>query len=63
MKVISGEEVVSLHRKKKIYKGEKQPLIPESRVWKLNERDVNENFANNLETVTQRVNVENHVED
>ena len=63
VKVISGEEVVSLHRKKKIYKGEKQPLIPESRVWKLNERDVNENFANNLETVTQRVNVENHVED
>ena len=69
MKVIPSEEVGSQYRivvsnvKIKPCKVEKQPFIPKSRVWKLNERDVKENFANDFENVTQRVNVEDHGEE
>ena len=31
--------------------------------WKLNERDIKENFANDFENVTKRVNLEDYVED
>ena len=44
-------------------KVEKQPFILKRRVWKLNEHDFKENFANDFENVTLRVNVEDHVED
>ena len=43
-------------------KGEKQPFIPKRKVWKLNECDVKEEFANDFRNMTQRVNVEDHVE-
>ena len=52
MKVIPSEEVVSQYHtvdsavKIKPYKARKQPFIPQ-RVWKLNERDVKENFVTN----------------
>ena len=67
-KVIPSEEVLPQHRivisdvKIKSCKVEKQSFIPQRRVWKLNERDVKENFAVDFENVTQRVNVEDHVE-
>ena len=67
-KVIPSEEVLPQHRivisdvKIKSCKVEKQSFIPKRRVWKLNERDVKENFADDFENVTQRVNVEDHVE-
>ena len=67
--VIPSEEVVSQHRtavsdvKIKPCKVEKHPFIPKREVCELNERDIEENFATNFENVTQRVNVEDHVED
>ena len=69
MKVISSEKVVSQHRivvsdvKIKPGKEEKQPFIPKRKVWKSNERDVKEKFANDFRNMTQRVNVEDHMED
>lgn len=48
---------------KKFCKVEKHPFIPKRKVWELNERDIEEHFATNFENVTQRVNVEDHVED
>ena len=69
MKVISSEKVVSQHRivvsdvKIKLGKEEKQPFIPKRKVWKLNERDIKEKFANDFRNMTQRVNVEDHMED
>ena len=58
VKVISSKEVVSQHCKE-----EKQPFIPKRKVWNLNERDVKEKFANDFRNMTQRVNIEDHVED
>ena len=61
MKVISSEKVVSQHRivvsdvKIKPGKEEKQPFIPKRKVWKSNERDVKEKFANDFRNMTQRV--------
>ena len=59
VKVIPGEKVLSQHCivvsdvKIKPCKVEKQPFISKRRVWKLNERDVKENCANDFENVTQ----------
>ena len=69
LKVIPSEEVASQHPivvsdvKIKPCKVEKQPFIPKRRVLKLSEHDVKGNFANDFKSVTQRVNVEDHVED
>ena len=69
MIVISNEEVVSQHCivvsdvKIKPCKEEKQPFIPKRKIWKLNKCDVKVKTANDFRNVTQRVNVEDHVED
>ena len=69
VKVIPSEEIVPhnciLVSDVKINpcKVEKQPFIPKRRAWKLNEHNVKENFANDFENVTQRVNVEDLVKD
>ena len=66
-KVIPSEEsqhcIVVSDVKIEPCKVEKQIFIAKRRVFKLNERDIKENFANDFENVTQRVNIEDHVED
>ena len=60
--VVSQHRIVVSHVKIKPCKVQKQPFFPKRRAWKLNERGVKENLANYFENVTQRVNVEDHME-
>ena len=52
---VSQHRIVVPDVKIKPCNAEKQPFVPKRRAWKLNERDV--------ENVTERVDVEDHVED
>ena len=52
---VSQHRIVVPDVKIKPCNAEKKPFVPKRRVWKLNERDV--------ENVTERVDVEDHVED
>ena len=69
VKVISIAEVVSQHCivvsdvKIKPCQEEKQPFIPKRKVWKLNKHNVKEKFTNDFQNMTQRLNVEDHLED